>query len=206
MTCAAPRSNCCLRVCVCDLSPAVWLLPGLRLLQRSIKGLILLQVTHNRQWLQIRLRRRWLGISGTNSQTVLLERLSLQPGNHFFFLFFAVSPVLGKKKATTMASDLAVCACVCVWVNDMGCVTMWGRTQINRNLQERKKTQQHTACVLQTTLCQGEMVSNKRDHHNNVSHQTRRCDGLCGSVSCLALLWNEFDANNKGLSNHNLLR
>lgn len=40
-------------------------------------------MTHNRQWLQIRLQWRLLGVSRTNTQTVLLERLSLQPGNQF---------------------------------------------------------------------------------------------------------------------------
>lgn len=46
----------------------------------------LFQVTHNRQWLQMRLQWRWLGISGPNKQTVLLEWLSVQHGHQFKYL------------------------------------------------------------------------------------------------------------------------
>lgn len=49
----------------------------------TLQGLILLQVTHNRQWLRMRLWWRWLGIWRPNKQSVLLERLSLQLGNDF---------------------------------------------------------------------------------------------------------------------------
>lgn len=71
--------------------------PGSLLLQQSIKGLILLQVSHNRRWLQIRLQWRWLGISGPNNQTVLLYRVSPKPGSQFCNIFGV--------KCTTMASD-----------------------------------------------------------------------------------------------------
>ncbi len=102
MICPAPCLNCSSVTGSADtqLSPASSCRPGLPLLQGSIKALILLQVSHNRRWLQIRLQWRWLGISGPNNQTVLLERLSLQLGNHFCYIFGG--------KCTTMASDFNV--------------------------------------------------------------------------------------------------
>ena len=80
----------CHQQCGCSL--------GSQLLQRSIKGLILLQVSHNRRWLQIRLQWRWPGVSGKQPDRII--RKAQSPARPSVF-----RNILGVKHATA-ASDL----------------------------------------------------------------------------------------------------